>query len=95
VGAEVPSEKPSSAKSVRHFTIEFSEFDNELAYDVMHYVAGDIGEAKIPTAVAVSQLGVIHTEQVEGGGVEIVNVDGLIDGLEAEVVGGSIGCATL
>ena len=37
----------------------------------------------------------VHAEQVQGGGVEVVNVDGLIDGFEAEVICRAIGGAAL
>ena len=35
----------------------------------------------------------IHTEHVQGRGMEIVNVNWLIDGFEAEVVGCAVGSA--
>ncbi len=35
----------------------------------------------------------IHAEHVEGGGVEVVNVDGLVNSFEAEIVGGAVSSA--
>ena len=55
----------------------------------------DVGETEISPAVAVGQFGVVDAHQIENGGVDVVHVDRLFDGLEAEVVGGSVGDAAL
>ena len=55
--------------------------------------SGDIGEAEIAAAVAVGEAFVVEAEQVQHGGVEVVDVDGVVLGAEAEVVGGSVGDA--
>ncbi len=47
----------------------------------------DVGEAKIATGVAEGESFVIEAEQVEDGGVHIVHVDLVLDGVVAEVVG--------
>ena len=53
-------------------------------------VAGDVGEAEVATGVAVGELFVIEAEEVEDGGVEVVDAGGVLGGAEAEVVGGSV-----
>ena len=55
----------------------------------------DVGETEISPAVAVGQFGVVDAHQIENGGVDVVHVDRLFDGLEAEVVGGSVDGAAL
>ena len=51
------------------------------------YFAGDIGEPIIAAFVAVDELLMIDAEEVEHGGVEIMNVGGIADDIVAEVVG--------
>ena len=51
----------------------------------------DIGEAEVAAAVAVGELFVIETEEVEQGGLEVVHVDAVLHGAEAEVVSGAVG----
>src|SRR5260370_32870586 len=67
----------------------------QLCDQVVEHVAGDVGQAEVPSAVAVGQLGVLDAEEVEDGRVNIVHVDGFIDGLEAEIVGGAVDRAAL
>ena len=57
--------------------------------------SGDVCEAEVAAAGAVGELGVVDTHEVEDGGVDIVDVDGLVDDLPAEVVGGAVGHAAL
>ena len=58
-----------------------------LREDFLHDVAVDVGEAKVPTLEAGGELGVIEAELVKDGGVEVVNVDLVLDGIEAEFIG--------
>jgi len=50
----------------------------------------DIREAKIPTGVAVCEALVIKSEEVEHGGVKIVNVHGLVHRAETEFIRGAV-----
>src|SRR5260221_1908152 len=61
-----------------------------LRDDVVDHGAGDIGQAEVPAAVAIGQLGVIDAEQVQNRRVQVVDVDRLIHRLESEVVGGAV-----
>ena len=54
---------------------------------------GHIGQAEIAAGVAVGQLLVVDAQQVQHGGVQVVNRDAVLDGLEAELVGGAVGQA--
>lgn len=58
-------------------------------------MAMDIGEAEVAAAVAEGELLVVETHQVENGGVQIMDMDLLVNGGEAEFVGGAVGQATL
>src|SRR5262249_50997384 len=66
-----------------------------LREDVLDDVAVDVGEAEIAAGVAVGQPLVVEPQAVEQGGVQVVDVDLLLDGAEAELVGGPGGQATL
>ena len=57
----------------------------------MDDVAADVGEAEVAAGVAVGEFEVVEAHLVEDGGLEVVGVDGFVDGLEAEVVGGAVG----
>ena len=51
----------------------------------------DVGQAEVPAAVAVDQLFVVQAEEVQDGGVEIVDVDSVFDGLETKIVRAPVG----
>ena len=53
----------------------------------------DVGEAEVAAAVAVGEAGVVEAHLVQDGGVQVVDVDAVFDGDEAEVVGGAVGQA--
>ncbi len=50
----------------------------------------DVRESVVPARVAVGQLLVIEAHEMQNGGVEVVNVNGPIDGAEADVVAGAV-----
>ena len=56
-------------------------------------LAVDIGEAEIATLEAVGHAGVIEAEEMEGGGLEIVDMDGVGEDIDAEVIGFAVGDA--
>jgi len=58
-----------------------------LRDDVVHDLALHVGQPEIAAGVVVGQLFVIEAEQLQHGGMEIVDVDGLVHGLKAELVG--------
>ena len=59
---------------------------NQFVYHFAIYV----GEARIPAGVAVGQPGVIKAEQVQNRGVQVVDVDLLLDRPKAEFIGGAM-----
>ena len=59
--------------------------------DFVDEVAVDVGEAEVSALVFVGELFVLDAEEVEGGGVEVVDVEGVLGGGEAEGVGLAIG----
>lgn len=61
-----------------------------LRNDVMDNFAVDIGESEVASGVAVSEFFVVEAEEVQHGGVEVVDVDAIFDGLESEFVGGAV-----
>src|SRR5579859_4012134 len=52
-----------------------------------------IGEPKIAALEAVGQPGVLHAQQVQDGGLQIVNVNGVSADVEAELIGSAVGDA--
>ena len=55
----------------------------------------DVGEAEVAAGVVVGEFLVIEAEEVENGGLEIVDVDGVFGGGEAEFVGGAVDVTAL
>ena len=53
----------------------------------------DVGQAEVAAGVAVGEGLVVEAEEVEDRGVEVVDVDLVLDGLEAELVGGAVDVA--
>ena len=52
-----------------------------------------VGQAEVAAGVAVGEPGVVEAEQVQDRGVQVVDVDRLLDGLVAEFVGGAVDVA--
>ena len=63
--------------------------------DVLHHMPVDVGEAEVAAGVAVGELLMVQAEDVEDGGVEVVDVDFVLLGEVAVVVGGAVGDAAL
>jgi len=55
----------------------------------------DIGKAEMPALELEGQLLVIDAQQVQDGGLKVMNVDFVVHGVEADIVGGSMGDARL
>ena len=56
----------------------------------MHYIAVDISQAEVASGVAIGELFVLNAKLVKDGGVEVVDVDSVFDGVYAELIGGAI-----
>ena len=54
-----------------------------------------VGQAAVDAVVAEGQPGVVDAEQVQDGGVEVVAVGGVLDGLVRPLVAGAVGDAPL
>ena len=61
--------------------------------NVFYDISVHVGEAEVAAAVAVGELFVIEAQEVEHGGVEVVNMNPVLDGLEAKVVGSAVNVA--
>ena len=51
-----------------------------------HDLPMDVGEAEVAALEAVGQLGVVEAEQVQERGVQVVDMDLVVGGVEAEIV---------
>src|SRR5437763_690927 len=63
--------------------------------EFLHDATGYVGEAEVAALEAIGQLGVVEAQEVEEGRVQVVDVDLVLDRLEAEVVAGTQGDAGL
>ena len=60
----------------------------DLRQELLHgVVVLDSGEAEVEAEVAEGETFVIDAEELENGGLEVVDVDGVFGDVEAEVVG--------
>src|SRR5712672_717611 len=57
-----------------------------LPEQLRHDFSMHIREAEVAALGAVDELGVIEAKQVQDGGVQVVDVDGILDGVEAELI---------
>src|SRR5262249_41249218 len=70
-------------------------YEGASGHDVLYDVALDVGEAEVAPGVAEGQLLVVEAEQVQDGGVPVVDVYLALDGLVAVLVGGAVAVAAL
>src|SRR5690348_5911288 len=52
-----------------------------------HHFTAHVGQAEVAALETIGQLQVIQAEQVQDGGMEIVDVDLVLDGVPADLVG--------
>ena len=57
---------------------------------VADHVPVDVGEPEVAARVAVGQAGVVQAHQVQDGGVEVVDVHGVLGGAVAVLVGDAV-----
>src|SRR5215472_11793868 len=60
-----------------------------LRNDLVNHVSGNIGQPKVTTAVTIRQFCMVDSQQIQNSGMDIVHVDGLLDGFPPEIVGRS------
>src|SRR5438552_789196 len=63
--------------------------------DVLDDVSVDVRQALVAALMEVGQFLVIEAQAVQDGGVDVVDVGLVLDGLEAELVGGAVADAAL
>src|SRR5262249_49517041 len=66
-----------------------------LSQNLLHHIPVYIGEPEVAALEFERQAFVIHAQQMEDGGVQIVDLDDVFDGVVAEVVGVAVGDAAL
>lgn len=69
--------------------------DAKTRRESLNQLAMHIGQAEITALESIGELPVIHSEQVQERGVEIVDVDFVLDGIEAKFIGATIDRARL
>ena len=53
----------------------------------MQDVAADVGQSEVTAGVAIRQLGMVHSEKMQDGGMEIIDVDRIADDVPADFIG--------
>ena len=66
-----------------------------LCQDFLNHLAMHIGQAEVPALETESQSGVIDSQQMQDRGLKVVDGNGILNGLEAEIVGSSVSHAWL
>ena len=66
----------------------------ESRENVMYHVSADVRQAKVATAVSIRELFVIEAEEMQDGGMEVVDVDLIFSDLIAVFVCRAIGHAS-
>ena len=61
----------------------------------MHHVTGNVRQPEIAAAVAIGQLRMIEAHQMKNGGMQVVNVNGFLHCLEAEIIGRAVNVSAL
>src|SRR5713101_3881501 len=60
-----------------------------LGQELLYYISLNIGQAELPALETVGELGVVQTHQVEDRGVQVVDMNPVLDGVVAQLVGGA------
>src|SRR5262245_14116150 len=61
-----------------------------LGNQLVNHLAVDIGEAEVAAGVAIGEALVVEAHELQDGGVQVVNVDGVFGRAEAEFIGRTI-----
>ena len=72
---------------LQHSLLRQACFISESANNIAHYVSVNVGQPKIPARIAVSELLVVKTHQVENRRVKVVHVDGVLRHIHPELIG--------
>src|SRR5262245_22224869 len=86
MGSEQPAER-NVQQPARDYMVPNVNGSSQYAPD---YFAVHVGEAHVAAAEAQGEAGVVHAEEVQHGGVQIVDLDFLVDDVVAVVVGGAV-----
>ena len=98
----LPRERPDPPRFCRENDISFHSLcwwlhqpSRHSGQNFMDHVSVHIRKAEVAARVAVRQLLVVETQQVQERGVQVVDVDIVLHGLEAELVGGAVDLSAL
>src|SRR5262249_24781776 len=88
--ASGPMLAPGGNARTPHIIVVTGREANESGDDVVDDFAVDVSQAEVAAGISVGELLVIEAEQPEDRGVQVVDVDLALDGLEADVVGRTV-----
>src|SRR5258708_28432373 len=81
---------PPAAGQIMDFIAQRLPLQYPSGEDIFNDGAGNVGETEVPPAVAIRQFSVIEATEMEDRGMQIVNVDGVFEGLAAELIRRSV-----
>src|SRR5262249_53123550 len=84
-----PPDGPPSAVCRRRFAVR------ALSQEILDDVAVNVGQAEVAALVAEGEPCVVDAQALQDRGVEMMDVDGGLDDVVAEVVGGAVALATV
>ena len=64
-----------------------------LGYDVLDDLPVDVREAEMPSLKFKGELLMVNSEQMQDRGLEVVDVDFVVNGIKADIIGSSVGDA--
>ena len=62
--------------------------DERLDQQFLDHIAADVGEAKIAALEFESQLGMVEAQQMKDRGLNVVDMNLVLGGIEPELIGG-------
>src|SRR5262249_15733761 len=77
------------------FCLGHGDTSPSLSQNRLDYLAGDVCQAKIAALELDREALMVDAQKVQQGGVQVVDVDGILDGVIAEFVGAAVGDAAL
>ncbi len=65
--------------------------ESESGENAFHDLPIDVGEAEVAASIAIGELFVINTKEVQDGGMKVMHMDFLLHGVHAYFISGAIG----
>ena len=94
-GVRCAADRGGTERSVPFHLLFLATLSEFLRQNFPHHSSMHVRQAEVAAAVTVGEAGVVEAEEVEEGGVEVMDVDFVFDRFVAELVGVAEGLAPL